>query len=69
MTNTVLRNVGFKILIDKLGNVDAEKFIALLIKEPFDYTEWQKEILDDMTISEISEKAMAQYKGMGTGTV
>jgi hypothetical protein len=61
MTNTVLRNVGFKILIDNLGNVDAEKFIALLLKEPFDYTEWQKDLMEDMSISEISEIAMKQF--------
>ncbi len=25
-----------------MGDVDAEKFMSLISKEPFDYTQWQK---------------------------
>lgn len=61
MTNSVLINTGMKILIEKLGNVDAEKFIALIIREPFDYTKWQRELFEGMTIEEISDQAMKLY--------
>ncbi|MDR3265617.1 MAG: hypothetical protein LBT15_06375, partial [Synergistaceae bacterium] len=37
MTDTVLKDSGMKYLTEKLGMVDAERFIALVIKEPFDY--------------------------------
>ena len=37
-----LRDEGMKILISNLGRVEAERFISLIIREPFDYTEWQK---------------------------
>ena len=29
---------------DILGSVAAERFIALIQREPFDYTSWQKEL-------------------------
>ena len=34
LTDTEIKRKGFKILIEKLGDVDAEKFISLIIKEP-----------------------------------
>ena len=37
-TDTVVKNDGMKALLDSLGKVDAERFISLIIKEPFDYT-------------------------------
>lgn len=36
MTDTVLKNTGMKILVEKLGKVEAERFIALTIKESID---------------------------------
>ena len=58
MTDTVLKNEGVKILTKNLGKVEAERFIALIIREPFNYTEWQKDLFDDMSVEELSEKAM-----------
>ena len=42
LTDTEIRKNGKRVLIDNLGDVDAEKFISLILKEPFDYTEWEK---------------------------
>lgn len=61
MNDIVLMNTGIKILIEKLGNVDAEKFISLIIREPFDYTKWQRDLFEEMSIEEISDKAMELY--------
>ncbi len=61
MTNTIILNTGMKVLIEKLGNVDAEKFISLIIREPFDYTKWQKDLFEGMSIEEISNEAMQLY--------
>jgi hypothetical protein len=33
------REKGMKILIKNLGRVEAERFISLIIRDPFDYTE------------------------------
>ena len=57
-----LRNEGMKVLIDKLGHVEAERFISLIIREPFDYTEWQKDLFDNMSVQELSSLAMKEYK-------
>ena len=56
-TDTILRNEGTQILMETLGMVDAERFIMLIQKEPFDYTKWQENLFEDMTIEEISRKA------------
>ena len=57
-SDTVLKSEGMNILIKNLGNVDAERFIALLIKEPFDYTKWQEGLMEDLSVREASENAM-----------
>jgi hypothetical protein len=57
-----LRDEGMKILINKLGRVEAERFISLIIREPFDYTEWQRNLFNDMSVKELSDLAMKEYK-------
>ncbi|MDR3147544.1 MAG: hypothetical protein LBU00_04105 [Treponema sp.] len=57
-----LREEGMKILINKLGRVEAERFISLIIREPFDYTEWQRNLFNDMSVKELSNLAMKEYK-------
>ena len=49
-TNTVLKNDGMRILAEQLGIVEAERFIALLRREPFNYTEWQREFFKDVPL-------------------
>ena len=57
-----LRNEGMKVLINNLGHVEAERFISLIIREPFDYTEWQRDLFNDMSVKELSNNAMKEYK-------
>jgi len=57
-----LRNEGMKVLINNLGPVEAERFISLIIREPFDYTEWQRDLFNNMAVKELSNKAMKEYK-------
>jgi hypothetical protein len=61
MTDTILRKHGINILLENLGTVETERFIALLLREPFDYTEWRKDLFVDLTVEEISQKAMEHY--------
>lgn len=35
-TDPVIKNEGLKILCEHLGMVDAERFITLITREPFD---------------------------------
>jgi hypothetical protein len=39
-SNTVLKNYGMRILSEHLGIVEDERFISLLRRKPFDYTQW-----------------------------
>jgi hypothetical protein len=62
MNEAVLMKTGMKILIEQLGNIEAERFVSILLREPFDYTEWRKNNLcAGMTLEEISKEAMEVY--------
>jgi len=56
--DAIIKSEGMKILIEKLGRVDAERFITLMLKEQFDYTKWQQNIMEGQSVKEISENAM-----------
>jgi hypothetical protein len=58
ITDTEVRIKGMDALITALGEVHAERFITLMMREPFDYTEWQKTLWNDKTVEEISRMAM-----------
>ena len=62
LTDTEIKKKGLSVLIDNLGDVDAEKFISLIIKEPFDYTEWQSTLWNKQSVEQVSEKAMLYRK-------
>ena len=49
--NTVLRDKGMRILAEQLGLVEAERFIALMRREPFDYTQWRQGLFVDVPLS------------------
>jgi len=57
-----LRDEGMKVLINGLGHVEAERFISVISREPFDYTEWQRGLFDGMSVKELSRLAMKEYK-------
>lgn len=60
ITDTEIKSKGVQILAQHLGDVEAERFIALIQREPFDYTKWRAELEPHLSIQQISEKAM-QY--------
>ncbi len=45
MTDTEIRVKGVQILAQYLGDIEMERFIALIQREPFDYTKWRQNIL------------------------
>jgi hypothetical protein len=49
-------------LIKNEGMVEAERFIMLIQREPFDYTKWQENLFENMTIEELAKKADAYVK-------
>ncbi len=59
ITDTEIKSKGVQILATHLGDVEMERFIALIQREPFDYTKWRQNIDDDMSLEELSRKAMS----------
>jgi hypothetical protein len=55
--DTLIRHEGINTLIKNLGLIEAERFIMLIQKETFDYTKWQENLFEDMTIEEIYNNA------------
>lgn len=48
-----LREQATKALADKLGPVEALRFLALVTREPFDYQRWRQDYFSHMTIDEL----------------
>ena len=57
-TDTEIKVEGMNALAQALGDVDAEKFVALLQREPFDYTKWQRSLWPERSVKDISRAAM-----------
>ncbi len=62
ITDNEIKLQGLDALINSLGEVQAERFISLILRQPFDYTEWQKKLWTDKSIEEISNMAMEYRK-------
>jgi len=58
ITDTEIKVKGIETLIEGLGKLNAERFITLLLREPFDYTRWQRNLWTDKSIEQISQMAM-----------
>jgi hypothetical protein len=59
ITDTEIRIKGLQVLAKYLGDIEAERFVSLIQREPFDYTKWREGLDEDLTIEEISRRAMA----------
>lgn len=62
ITDTEIKLQGVEALIMALGEVQAERFISLILREPFDYTDWQQKLWPTQSIEQISQMAMAQHQ-------
>ena len=61
-SDTTLRLNAMNLLIKGLGEIEAERFIYLVKREHFDYTEWQRELWSDKTIDEVFALAEEREK-------
>lgn len=53
---------GINCLLEKLGIVETERFIAVINREKFDYTKWQRQKFDNMSSDEFNEAAVSYSK-------
>ena len=56
-TDAEIRLAGMSALIDVLGLVEAERFIAAVSRDRFDYTEWRRQGLPRMGLDELAKSA------------
>ncbi|MEI7787497.1 MAG: hypothetical protein WCI23_02540 [Chlorobiaceae bacterium] len=56
-TDTDIRFEGIRALIEVLGTVEAERFIALINRDRFDYTEWRKTQWQQETVESIANQS------------
>ena len=62
LTDTEIKSKGIQVLSEYLGDVEAERFITLIQREPFDYTKWRQDLDENLSINEISRNAMLLRK-------
>lgn len=53
---------GMNCLMERLGTIETEIFISQIIREPFDYTKWQREHYADFSVAELNKKAVEYTK-------
>ncbi len=57
-----IKMLGLEVLNKNLGIVEAERFVALIQRERFDYTEWRQDLFNELSGQEISKRAMEFQK-------
>ena len=63
MRNTaVIKKEGMDCLIKTLGILETEAFISSILRERFDYTEWQREYFANWTLDDFLDKAQQHEK-------
>jgi len=63
-SDTLIKSDGMRILAEKLGIIEAERFITLVLREPFDYTDWQRNLYGNMSVKELYNKVIASEEIM-----
>jgi hypothetical protein len=61
-SDTVVRVDAIDALLNALGAVDTERFICMVKRDTFDYTEWQRGLFKGMSIDEIHNAATEHYE-------
>ena len=60
--DSVIRLEAMDALLSTLDSVDVERFICMIKRETFDYTEWRRGLWNDKTIEEIHALATEHEK-------
>ena len=54
--DTEIKVKGLALLTEHLGSVEAERFVAIIQREKFDYTKWRQNLFSGLSGEEISRK-------------
>ena len=63
-TDNILRIDAINVLLVNLGEVDTERFISMIKRDTFNYTEWQRDLFKGKSIEEIHAMATEYEKGI-----
>ncbi|MCF8372400.1 MAG: hypothetical protein K9H64_12300 [Bacteroidales bacterium] len=58
ITDSEIKVRGIDIFVSEMGEVLTERFISLILKEPFDYTKWQQGLFKTKNLDQLSNEAM-----------
>lgn len=58
-----IKQKGMHILAQYFGDVEAERFVALIQRDRFDYTKWRQGLGDGLSIEDMSAQAMEGRTG------
>ena len=58
-TDAEIRQEGMRALIRSLGSVEAERFVASISRDRFNYTEWRRTALPETDLVDLSRQAAA----------
>jgi hypothetical protein len=66
INEAVLKETIMQHLIKNFGNVETERFISSIIREPFDYTKWREDKFNDVSIKDVFDelKALEMTEGL-----
>jgi len=64
--DSAIRNKGMNALIERLGMIDAERFVMLMRRDSFDYTKWREDLFDGLSLEELSQKAKEYRQSLRT---
>jgi len=59
ITDTEIKTKGIQLLATHLGDIEMERFVAIIQREPFDYTKWRRGLSNELSVEETSRKAMS----------
>lgn len=66
MTESEIRKTGLSALINALGSVDAERFVALVQRDAFDYTKWQRTLWPHASVEDLDKAATEHRANRGS---
>jgi hypothetical protein len=61
-TDTQICSEGMMALIERLGPVEATRFMTLIQREGFDYTRWRQNLFEGKTVNRTAEIACGEKK-------
>jgi hypothetical protein len=63
LTEEELRQQAVQVLSERLGPVEALRFLSLVSREPFDYQQWRKEYFSQYNVDELLKEVRHQHSG------